>query len=51
MKISDTDEFVPEEAYLEAVDVFTRTTKLALTFTLAWAAQRNRRQLENPSQK
>jgi hypothetical protein len=51
MKISDSDEFVPEEAYLEAVDVFTGTTKLALTFALAWAAQRNRPQLENPSQK
>jgi hypothetical protein len=51
MTISDADEFVPEEAYLEAIDVFTRTTKLALTFALAWAAQRNSPRSENPSQK
>jgi hypothetical protein len=49
MKISDTDEFAPEEAYIEAVEVFTRTTKLALTFASAWATQRNGPQQDKPS--
>ncbi len=42
MKISDRDEFAPKSAYLEAVDVFTRATKLALHLASAWADQRNK---------
>jgi hypothetical protein len=42
MKISDRDEFAPESAYLEAVDVFTKATKVALDLASAWARQRNK---------
>jgi len=42
MKISDRDEFAPESAFLEAVDAFTKATKLALELASAWAVQRNK---------
>ncbi len=40
MKISDRDEFAPETAYQEALDVFTRVTELVLNVTEAWATRR-----------
>ncbi len=42
MKISDRDEFVSEDVYLEVVDAFTRATKLALEIASTWADQRNK---------
>jgi hypothetical protein len=47
LKISDRDEFVPESGYLEAVDVFTKTTRLALELASAWADQRNKPKAEH----
>lgn len=40
MKISDRDEFVPPEAYFEAIEVFRKLTNLFLDFMRAWGDMR-----------
>lgn len=48
MKISDVDEFVPEELYLEAIGAFTEATKLTLKLVHAWASQKDREEAVKP---